>query len=95
MGYNPYKDKFEMVVKNNQPPDAQILRCAVNHPQQKLFNLPLSLLYVLKYSERVGCSNSMLKNLLIIFLSKHQPELVEMIDPHSLSTREFLKNVSY
>ena len=84
-----------MVVKNNQPPDAQILRCAVNHPQQKLFNLPLSLLNVLKYTERIGCSNSMMKNLLIIFLTKHQPELVEMIDPHSLSTHEFLENVSY
>ena len=53
MGYNPYKDQFEMVVKNNKPPEPQILRCAVHHPQQKLFNLPLSLLNVLKYSERV------------------------------------------
>ena len=84
MGYNLYKDMFEMVVKNNQPSDTQILRCAMHHPQQKLFNLPLSLLNVLKYSERVGCSNSMLKTLLIIFLTKHQPELVETIDPHSL-----------
>ena len=83
-GYNPYKDQFEMVVNNNQPPEHQILRCAVHHPKQKLFNLPLSLLNVLKYSERVGCSNSMLKTLLIIFLTKHQPELVETIDPHSL-----------
>ena len=39
MGYNPYKDAFEMVVKNNHPSDTQILRCAVHHPQQKLFNL--------------------------------------------------------
>ena len=31
----------------------------------------------------------------IIFLTKHQPELVDTIDPYSLSTREFLKNVSY
>ena len=31
MGYNPYKDMFEMVVKNNQPSDTQILRCAVHH----------------------------------------------------------------
>ena len=73
-----------MVVKNNQPPEHQILWCAVHHPKQKLFNLPLSLLNVLKYSVRVGCSNSMLKTVLIIFLTKH-----------SLSTREFFENVSY
>ena len=33
MGYNPYKDQFEMVVKHNQPAETQILRCAVHHPQ--------------------------------------------------------------
>jgi len=37
----------------------------------------------------------MLKNVLITFLTKHQPELIDMIDPHSLSTREFIENVSY
>ena len=37
----------------------------------------------------------MLKTVLIIFLQKYQPALVDTIDPHSLSTREFLENVSY
>ena len=89
-----------MIVKNNQPLDAQIFRCAVSHPQKKLFNLPLfnlplSILNVLKYAERLGCSDTMLKSVLVIFLTKHQPELTDMIDPHSLSTCEFIENVSY
>ena len=95
MGYNPYKDAFQMVVKNNQPSDTQILRCAVHHPQQKLFNLPLSLLNVLKYAERIGCSDAMLKTILIIFLQKYQPLLVDSVDPHSLTTKEFLENITY
>ena len=42
----------------------------VQHPQQKLFNLPLSLLNVFKYPERVWYSKSMLKTVLIIFIYK-------------------------
>ena len=37
----------------------------------------------------------MLKTVLIVFLQNYQPSLVDTIDPHSLSTREFLENVSY
>ena len=94
MGYNPYTDSFEMVVKPSQPQDQHILRCAAHHPQQKLFNLPLSLLNLLNYADRIGCSDAMLKTILIIFLQKHQPLLVDSVDPHSLTTREFLQNVS-
>ena len=94
-GYDLYRDQFEMIVKNNQPSDSQIYRCAVSHPQQRLFNLRLSIFNVLKYTEKSGCFDTMLKNVLITFLTKHQPELIDMIDPHSLSTREFIENVSY
>ena len=37
----------------------------------------------------------MLKTVLIIFLQRYQPLLVDAIDPHSLTTREFLENISY
>ena len=37
----------------------------------------------------------MLKNVLVIFLTKHKPELMYMIEPHTLSTREFIGNLSY
>lgn len=36
----------------------------------------------------------MMKTILIIFLQKHQPLLVDSIDPHSLTTREFLENIT-
>ena len=37
----------------------------------------------------------MLKTVLVIFLTKHKPELIDMIDPHTLSTREFIENLSF
>ena len=95
MGYNPYTDQFEMVIKTSQPQEPHILRCAAHHPQQKLFNLPLSLLNLLNYADRIGCSDAMLKTILIIFLQKHQPLLVDSVDPHSLTTREFLQNITF
>ena len=94
-GYNPYQDKFVHIVKNHQPSDAQIFRCAVSHQGQRLFNLPLSILNVLKFTEALGCSGTMLKNVLITFLNKHQPELIDDVDPHTLSTRCSLENISY
>ena len=90
-GYDPYQDRFIKIIKNNQPSDAQIYRCAVSHPGQKLFNLPLSILNVLKFTEKLGSSDSMLKTVLIIFLTKNKPELIDMIDPHTLSTRDFIE----
>ena len=71
MGYNPYTNQFEMVVKTSQPQEPHILRCAAHHPQLKLFNLPLSLLNLLNYADRIGCSDAMLKTILIIFLQSH------------------------
>ena len=36
-GYHPYQDKYVQILKTHQPPDAQIFRCAVTHPGQRLF----------------------------------------------------------
>ena len=95
MGYNPYKDQVEMFVKKQPNPRTSNSQMGSTSSTAEIIQLATIPSECWKYSERVGCSNSMLKTVLIIFLSKHQPELVDTIDPHSLSTRKFLENVSY
>ena len=95
VGWLPGEDRYVMIQQTKVPNSEEVFRHISFEPETGLSNLPLSIFNLITYADEIGATDTVLLTMLTMYLRKHKPSILDVIDTKKRSIAAIMEILSH
>ncbi len=95
IGWLPGEETYVLIQQTKAPPQVEIFRHISHEPETGLSNLPLSIFNLISYADEIGCTDTVLLQMLTVYLKEHKPNLLDLIDTKKRSIAAIMEILAH
>ena len=95
IGWLPGEETYVLIQQTKAPPQAEIFRHISHEPDTGLSNLPLSIFNLISFADEIGATDTVLLQMLTIYLKEHKHTLLDLIDTKKRSIAAIMEILAH